>query len=324
MESIDPAIAGKSTPLGVARRIAGPQHGVVARRQLIRAGLSSSAIEHMLAAGRLLPLYRAVYAVGHRPAGPRSRDMAVVLLAGDTGALARQSSQAMGDDSPLARPGARDRPEVAQRSGLRHPPHARPATRGPHPPLGHPRHHAPAHAPRPQPAHSPSMPWTPRSPRRSCASSCGSRTSRPAPRGRLREAARHGRPDHARGSSATCASILHEHGLPQPISNGFVCGYEVDLHWPQHRLIAELDGWLYHGHQRAFETDRERDLVLATHGWRTVRLTAAQLDRARDRRRAVRPAAQQPRTVTLPRLAVRNQIGVPTASVTWPSWTRRP
>ena len=35
-------------------------------------------------------------------------------------------------------------------------------------------------------------------------------------------------------------------------------------------------------------------------------------------------AAQQPRTVTLPRLAVRNQIGVPTASVTWPSCTRRP
>ena len=73
--------------------------------------------------------------------------------------------------------------------------------------------------------------------------------------------------------------ILHEHHLPQPISNGFVCGFEVDLHWPERRLIAELDGWLYHGHHRAFESDRERDLVLATHGWRTVRLTAAQLDR---------------------------------------------
>ena len=51
-----------------------------------------SVIEHMVAAGRLLPLYRGVYAVGHRPVGPRSREMAVVLLAGDTGALARQSS----------------------------------------------------------------------------------------------------------------------------------------------------------------------------------------------------------------------------------------
>ena len=38
--------------------------------------------------------------------------------------------------------------------------------------------------------------------------------------------------DEARGSSATFAGILHEHGLPQPISNGFVYGYEVDLQWP--------------------------------------------------------------------------------------------
>ena len=41
-------------------------------------------------------------------------------------------------------------------------------------------------------------------------------------------------------------------------------------------------------------------------------------------RGAVRGAAQQPRVLTRPRLAVRNQIGVPTASVTWPSCTRRP
>jgi very-short-patch-repair endonuclease len=73
--------------------------------------------------------------------------------------------------------------------------------------------------------------------------------------------------------------LLRDHGLPQPISNCFVCGHEVDLHWPEHRLIAELDGYAYHHHRRAFETDRERDLVLATYGWRTVRLTAAQLAR---------------------------------------------
>ena len=75
------------------------------------------------------------------------------------------------------------------------------------------------------------------------------------------------------------AKILHEHGLPQPISNGFVCGYEVDLHWPDLKLVAELDGWLFHGHRRAFETDRERDLVLAAAGHRAVRVTHAQLVR---------------------------------------------
>ena len=122
------------------------------------------------------------------------------------------------------------------------------------------------------------MPWTPRWRRRSCASSCGSRTSRPAPPAGCAKLLVTAAPTRSR-LERDLRKILHEHGLPQPISNGFVCGYEVDLHWPQHRLIAEVDGWLYHGHQRAFETDRERDLVLAAHGWRTVRLTAAQLDR---------------------------------------------
>ena len=46
----------------------------------------------MVDAGRLLPLHRGVYAVGHRPVGPRSREMAVVLLAGPRGALGRESS----------------------------------------------------------------------------------------------------------------------------------------------------------------------------------------------------------------------------------------
>jgi very-short-patch-repair endonuclease len=71
--------------------------------------------------------------------------------------------------------------------------------------------------------------------------------------------------------------LLREHGLPQPISNGFVCGYEVDLHWPEHRLVAELDGYAFHSHRRAFEADRERDFVLTAAGWRTVRVTDQQL-----------------------------------------------
>jgi hypothetical protein len=36
VETFDPAMAGKRSPLGVAARIAGPQHGVVARRQLLQ------------------------------------------------------------------------------------------------------------------------------------------------------------------------------------------------------------------------------------------------------------------------------------------------
>ncbi len=76
--------------------------------------------------------------------------------------------------------------------------------------------------------------------------------------------------------------LLRKHGLPQPISNGFVEGYEVDLHWPELKLVAELDGYAYHGHhRRAFETDRERDIVLAVAGWQTVRVTDRQLTATR-------------------------------------------
>ena len=75
--------------------------------------------------------------------------------------------------------------------------------------------------------------------------------------------------------------LLREHGLPQPISNGFVCGYEVDLHWPDLQLVAELDGYAYHANRRAFETDRERDIVLAAAGHRSVRVTDWQLSEQR-------------------------------------------
>jgi Protein of unknown function (DUF559) len=122
------------------------------------------------------------------------------------------------------------------------------------------------------------MRWTPRWPRRLVRKLVTIETIEARASGNLAKLVSAAAPTRSR-LERDFRRLLHEHGLPQPISNGFVYGYEVDLHWPEHRLIAELDGWLYHGHRRAFETDRERDLVLATHGWRTVRLTAAQLDR---------------------------------------------
>jgi very-short-patch-repair endonuclease len=73
--------------------------------------------------------------------------------------------------------------------------------------------------------------------------------------------------------------LLRAHELPQPVSNGIVEGYEVDLHWPEHRLVAALDGYAFHAHRRAFESDRERDIVLQVAGWRTVRVTDQQLRR---------------------------------------------
>jgi Transcriptional regulator, AbiEi antitoxin len=46
--------------------LAARQHGVVSRVQLVRIGLTKHEIDDRVAAGRLQPLHRGVYAVGHR------------------------------------------------------------------------------------------------------------------------------------------------------------------------------------------------------------------------------------------------------------------
>ena len=88
-------------------------------------------------------------------------------------------------------------------------------------------------------------------------------------------------------------ALLREYDLPQPTSNGFIEGIEVDLHWPEHRLIVEIDGYGTHGHQRAFETDRVRDQRLLVAGCSAVgqRRGAAEEPRRRRSRRSTRPGA---------------------------------
>ena len=54
-------------------------------------------------------------------------------------------------------------------------------------------------------------------------------------------------------------------------------GYEVDAHWPEHRLVVELDSWRHHGTRAAFERDKERDAELHAHGIETLRFTYRQV-----------------------------------------------
>src|SRR5262249_1883843 len=58
------------------------QHGVVARRQLVALGLGKGAIDRRVASGRLHPVRRGVYAVGHARLAGRGRWMAAVLACG--------------------------------------------------------------------------------------------------------------------------------------------------------------------------------------------------------------------------------------------------
>jgi hypothetical protein len=78
-----------AAPAGVDRRIAllaTHQDGIVERRQLIAIGLSAAAIDHRVRSGRLIVLYRGVYAVGHAAQSERGTLRAALMAAGPTAA----------------------------------------------------------------------------------------------------------------------------------------------------------------------------------------------------------------------------------------------
>jgi very-short-patch-repair endonuclease len=76
--------------------------------------------------------------------------------------------------------------------------------------------------------------------------------------------------------------FLRRHHLPLPRFNDWVLlgakRYQVDCHWPDLRLIVELDGWEGHSTRSAFQDDRARDRALRVAGYSVIRLTWAQLD----------------------------------------------
>src|SRR3954463_683231 len=97
------AIGTKTVPLAadeVIGALAGDQHGVVGRSQLLAAGVGSRAIVHRVESGRLHPLYRGVYAVGHRVLSQRGRWMAATLAA--DGVLSHRSAAALWGIRPAA------------------------------------------------------------------------------------------------------------------------------------------------------------------------------------------------------------------------------
>ncbi len=90
--------------------------------------------------------------------------------------------------------------------------------------------------------------------------------------------------EHAAGDTVTVndfeelfLKICDDHGIPRPIVNRRLGDYVPDFRWPEHKLIAETDGYASHTTRRAFEADREREGALVLDGWRVLRFTWRQL-----------------------------------------------
>jgi very-short-patch-repair endonuclease len=74
-------------------------------------------------------------------------------------------------------------------------------------------------------------------------------------------------------------NLVRGAGLPQPSTNIFVEGYELDAYWADRRFAVELDTYDYHGSPAAFEADRIRQESLKLVGIEMTRVTGPRLDR---------------------------------------------
>jgi predicted transcriptional regulator of viral defense system len=291
------------------------QHGVISRAQARALGLTDTMIASRLAAGIFQPVFRGVFAVGHRAFGRHGHMCAAVLACGDGAVVSHMTAAellGLWDRQPVLidviAPGKRG----CRIDGLRwH--------------LGHPL--APDEV-----TVRDRVPCTTVS--RTLVDMAGSvgeqslrrlieqaavrraldvaeidrllarKRRRGAPM--LRRAVAPWQLDEA--SPPVLRSVLEapllaaivEEGLPRPRCNVALWlggrRIEVDFLWEAQRLVVETDGERAHGTSAAFQRDRWRDQVLGAEGYRVVRVTWQQIAGERDAtlarlRRALAPSA---------------------------------
>ncbi|HEY0363337.1 MAG TPA: type IV toxin-antitoxin system AbiEi family antitoxin domain-containing protein [Solirubrobacteraceae bacterium] len=267
--------------------LAESQWGVVARRQLAALGVSRHTADHWLRAGRLHRVHQGVYALGHSALRPEGHRLAAVLACGPGAVLSHRTA--------------------AAHWGLLHTDQTRidvTAPRG--------RHGAPGirlHRTRSLDAqdttHHEGIPTTTvhRTLLDVAAMARGGELERAVAQaerlrlydhreiqavleranghrgvGLLRHATSR-TPKWTRNEwEAAFLKLLRDAGLPEPKANEafHAPGHgqcEPDYHWPEQRVIVELDGFETHGTRAAFRNDRAKDAALTAHGYRVLRFT---------------------------------------------------
>jgi very-short-patch-repair endonuclease len=270
-------------------RIAAAQHGVVTRAQLVAAGLSHDAVDHRMAQGRLHPVHRGVYLVGHPVPPQLAKEMAAVLACGKGAVLSHQAAACLwgfgtrgaGEiDITVPSRSYRSRPGIRIHGGrnLDH----RDVRRRSQIPLT-----APARTLLDLAEAIPS-----RDLHRAYEEAQRGRLLRPVELGAMleRSPGRHGVSairallDEISGPALTRSEaeallleLLRAAELSPTGVNVRVGRHEVDLLWRPQRLIVEVDGYAYHASRAAFERDRLRDAELQAAGYRVMRVTWRQI-----------------------------------------------
>lgn len=286
-------VAASDRATTVIRELAESQHGVVAWRQLLALGLDEGLLRKRVVRGRLLPLHRGVFALGHRRIGIRGEWMAAVLACGPAAVLSYGSAAHLWGIR-----GSRGPVEVSRVSGHRRPHGV--------------RLHQPKSFPPEDVAEEAGIPVTSLErtlvdiagrldmrhlERTLVAADRSRRLSWPALRrvldrpggrkgvGRLRRLVEQVDPRAADTRSPTEVDFLglcRKGNLPLPQVNVIVEGRLVDFFWPQAGLIVETDGYAYHNDRPAFERDRESTVALTAAGYKVHRATYRMLERDPD------------------------------------------
>jgi hypothetical protein len=265
----------------------------VSHAQLIALGLTARRIDRRVAAGRLVPLHRGVYAVGHAGIGVLGRRWAAVLALGEDAFLSHHSA---GDAYGLRAYGerivhvsVRGRAGRERRVGI--------------------RIHRPRALPDDEVATLRGLPIT--TPARTLLDLAGSGLRPKQLENALNQAelekildfadllellARYPRRPGARALKAQLSAyrgpvdtrsrlerlvneLCDRSGLPRPLVNTVVEGKVRDFSWPHRRLVVEADSYRWHRSPSALNDDRERDVELTLAGYTVLRFTYEQVTR---------------------------------------------
>jgi hypothetical protein len=266
-------------------RVAQRHGGHVNHRQLGELGLTEREIRHRVKVGRLIPVYRGVYAVGHLPTHPLDRARGALLAAGPGSALSHSSAAVL----------------LAIYDRWRHPLEVvTPGDRRPRGLIVHRSRLLPSDLLRVEGVLSTNrartlLDVTPQMTdarllravngqridhglRLSAVEDVLRRFPRYPGARRLR-AIVFGAPKEPfrSGWEIEWPPYAAENGLPRYEMNYVIRGCRVDVYFTVERLIVELDGWGTHGTKAAFEKDRDtRNAILAETGIPTFAITYTQ------------------------------------------------
>ena len=268
--------------------LAGRQHRILTRKQLVACGLTRTAIAARIRRGLLQRMHRGVFVLGGAPT-LRSREMAAVLACGESAALSGRSAAYLWDLLPYPAPYGEIEVAVSRRSTPNRPGllvssrafAAEETTRRDHIPVLEPA--------------AALLDLSARAPQtldRAFDEAVFRRMVRVGGMWRLLErhagergvqalrtlvhAEAKGRRSRLEGEKRLKA-LVRSAALPAPEVNARLGATVVDMLWRSQKVIVEFDGFATHGNRRSFEADRSRDARLQAAGYRVLRVTWRQL-----------------------------------------------